>query len=108
MTVKAMINVLRYKADHIKTRIRPSFFSEVAKKLEELNESDWIPVTERLPKEQGEYLVTYHPCYWGNVDEDVIKVGFDSFRGKTCWAKTKYQKVIAWKSKPKAYEVTES
>ena len=29
-----MINILRYKADHIKARIRPEFFSEVADFLE--------------------------------------------------------------------------
>ena len=73
------------------------------KLIEELKKSDWIPVTERLPKERGEYQVTYHPCYWGRVQEDQWKVGFDSFRGKTEWAKKKYQKVIAWKPKPEPY-----
>ena len=62
----------------------------------------WIPVTERLPKEKGEYLVTYHPCYWDNVLDD-IKVGIDSFRGKTEWAKKKHQRVIAWCELPQPY-----
>jgi hypothetical protein len=54
-------------------------------------------------KEAGEYLVTYHPCCWGNVREDVSIVGVDSFRGKTTWAKNKYHKVIAWMPKPEPY-----
>lgn len=66
-------------------------------------EPDWIPVERDLPKEKGEYLVTYHPCYWDNVEE-ITKVGIDSFRGKTTWAKKKYQKVIAWKPLPETYK----
>ena len=64
---------------------------------------EWISIEDELPKEAGEYLVTYHPCCWGNVREDVIIVGVDSFRGKTTWAKNKYQKVIAWMPKPEPY-----
>ena len=63
---------------------------------------DWTPCSEGLPKTAGEYLVTYHPCRWDRVNSK-IKVGFDSFRGKTTWAKNKYQKVVAWKEKPDPY-----
>lgn len=63
----------------------------------------WIPVSERYPKKKGEYLVTYHPCYWGNV-QDMKCVGIDTFRGKTSWAKNKYQRVIAWAEKPEPWE----
>lgn len=59
----------------------------------------WNPVTEGLPKEPGEYIVAYHPCYWDFVNPSV-KVGIDNFRGKTTWAKSKYQRVIAWQEKP--------
>lgn len=65
--------------------------------------SKWNPVTEELPKEKGEYLVTYHPCYWDNV-RDVKCVGIDTFRGKASWAKNKYQRVIAWMKKPDPWE----
>ena len=34
MTKEAMIKVLRYKAEHIKTKIKPEFFNEVADVLE--------------------------------------------------------------------------
>lgn len=64
----------------------------------------WIPVTEQLPKEKGLYLVTYHPCYWDNVEEDKTVVGIDSFRGKSSWAHSKYQRVTAWKPMPKPYK----
>ena len=63
----------------------------------------WIPCSEQLPSEKGEYLVTYHPCYWDRVEPEV-KVGIDTFRGKTSWAKRKYQKVIAWKPLPMPWE----
>lgn len=59
----------------------------------------WIPVTERPPEEPGEYIVAYHPCHWDFV-EPSVKVGIDTFRGKTAWAKRKYQRVIAWQEKP--------
>lgn len=71
--------------------------------VRKLNEWQWIPCSERLPEEKGEYLVTYHPCYWDNV-EDEIKVGIDTFRGRTTWAKKKFQRVIAWMPLPEPYK----
>ena len=68
--------------------------------------SDWILADDRLPEEKGEYLVTYHPCYWDDVSPE-IKAGIDNFRGKTTWAKKKYQHIIAWKPLPKPYIPTE-
>jgi predicted RNA-binding Zn-ribbon protein involved in translation (DUF1610 family) len=59
----------------------------------------WTNVQDELPKEKGEYIVAYHPCYWDHV-RDEWKVGLDSFRGKTTWAKAKYQKVTHWMPKP--------
>ena len=61
----------------------------------------WKFVDKELPRDKGEYIVAYHPCYWGNVRKDQIVIGLDSFRGKTTWAKNKYQQVIAWMEKPK-------
>ena len=62
----------------------------------------WIPVEDRLPEEKGVYLVTYHPCYWDNVEAEV-RVGIDTFRGKTAWSQRKYQRVIAWRPLPEPY-----
>ena len=65
--------------------------------------SEWISVKERLPEKPGEYLVAYHPCYWDNVQPE-FRVGIDSFRGKTAWAKKKYQCVTHWMPLPEPPE----
>ena len=77
--------------------------SEAIKAVFAQPEPQWIPCECKLPEEKGEYLVTYHPCYWDNVQADV-KVGIDSFRGKTTWAKKKHQRVVAWMPLPEPYE----
>ena len=61
--------------------------------------NEWVSVDERLPETAGEYLVVYHPCHWDNVSAKIC-VGIDSFRGKTAWAKKKYQRVTHWMPLP--------
>lgn len=95
---------------------REKLMSKAADAIEELNKDlnfqiravraeiesvkpHWIPVDERLPENPGEYLVTYHPCVWNSVTQKV-RVGIDSFRGKTAWAKRKYQHVTHWMKFP--------
>lgn len=62
--------------------------------------SPWHRVEDELPKEPGEYIVAYHPCYWEDVDTSATKVGIDNFRGKSAWAKKKFQRVTHWMEKP--------
>ena len=62
--------------------------------------TNWVSVDDRLPGESGEYIVAYHPCHWDSVHTDKTYVGLDTFRGKTTWAKKKYQKVTHWMPKP--------
>ena len=62
--------------------------------------SQWHRV-EEPPKEAGEYIVAYHPCWWDDVKLSVTEVGIDTFRGKTSWAKRKFQRVTHWMEKPK-------
>ena len=62
-------------------------------------QNEWVSVDERLPDNKGEYLVAYHPCIWDFVSDEIC-VGFDSFRGKTTWAKKKYQRVTHWMPLP--------
>ena len=40
MNKESMIKVLRYKAEHIKTKIKTEFFNEVADVLERLQEKE--------------------------------------------------------------------
>lgn len=60
----------------------------------------WHRVEEELPKEAGEYIVAYHPCLWDDVKTKITKVGIDNFRGKSAWAKKKFQRVTHWMEKP--------
>lgn len=69
-------------------------------------QNKWVSVDERLPDNKGEYLVAYHPCIWDFVSDEIC-VGFDSFRGKTTWAKKKYQRVTHWMPLPEPPEKEE-
>ena len=62
--------------------------------------SPWHRVEDGLPKEAGEYIVAYHPCWWNDVNTSVTEIGIDTFRGKTSWAKRKFQRVTHWMEKP--------
>ena len=73
-----------YLVDHLPTLTPPN---------------EWVSVEERLPDTAGEFLVVYHPCYWDNVSAEIC-IGIDSFRGKTAWAKRKYQRVTHWMPLP--------
>ena len=92
---------------HISYRKCAEEHRQLADWLKELQRYQWIPCSERLPSERGEYLVSYIPCYWDEIRGDV-KVGVDTFRGKSAWAKKKFQRVIAWMPLPKAYEPEEA
>lgn len=57
---------------------------------------EWVSVEDRQPRWPGEYIVKYHPCRWDRVWLNETHIGMDSFRGKTTWAKHKYQRVTHW------------
>lgn len=109
MTIKEALQILKpFKACMIDQHGCPISDAAIALDvvIKELENKEWIPCSDRLPEEKGEYLVTYHPCYWDSVSDEV-KVGMDTFRGKTTWAKKKYQRVIAWMPMSSPYEVKE-
>lgn len=80
-----------------------SYAVDYAEFVSDILNSLWTPIKENLPKEKEEYIVTYQPHLGQNLINEV-HVGTDSFRGKTSWAKNKYQNVIAWMPYPKAYK----
>lgn len=92
----------RYTLGEISRDERDELMNYLEYATKHINFSQWIPCSRKLPTIKGEYLVTYHPCHWDNVSSEV-KVGTDTFRGRTSWAKEKHQKVIAWMPKPEAY-----
>ena len=64
------------------------------RRLIDMSIINWTDCLKQLPPSAGEYLVTYYPCYWDEVNKKELKVGLDTFRGVSSWAKKKYQFVI--------------
>jgi hypothetical protein len=63
--------------------------------IKALEDSRWIPASERLPEEIGDYLVTKID----DENEKVIGLCYFSF-----WGWTTNKEVIAWMPLPKPYE----
>ena len=78
-----------------------------------INQQDWIPVSEGLPKERGTYIVTEKVFslndrkHTGRFDLMTEQVEFCN--GK--WERASFYEIIAWMPKPEPYkaesEVTE-
>ena len=79
---------------------KPDIFEQTYEPADAPTASPWHRVEEELPKEAGEYIVAYHPCWWNDVKTSVTEIGIDTFRGKTSWAKRKFQRVTHWMEKP--------
>ncbi len=80
--------------------IRYKLFEKVVDNIPTVPYSPRWHRVEEPPKKPGEYIVAYHPCYWDDVNTKVTEVGIDNFRGKSAWAKKKYQRVTHWMEKP--------
>ena len=66
-------------------------FAEWLKELKQLREqAEWIPVSERLPEEDNQYLICFND---GELDLDYYCRGFLNYSG-----------VIAWMPLPKPYK----
>lgn len=74
-------------------------------------EQKWIPVTDRLPEEEGEYLITVllvsgsptvFSVYFGYEDDDSTKMTFHRWDDEYwhCWKPD----VIAWRELPEPYK----
>lgn len=68
---------------------------------------DWIPVSERLPQDNGIYLVSYHYSEWGEIHSGVAISMFGN-RGRWYldgwWCDKEHSPVKAWMPLPKEYE----
>jgi hypothetical protein len=60
----------------------------------------WIPVSERLPKDEGEYLVTFKLPFMNFIEVCTFN--------KAGWNKVGYDEVIAWMPLPSSYQGGES
>lgn len=67
MTKESMIKVLRYKADHIKTRIKPEFFNELADVLQKDPCEDAISRADAVRVASGY-------CHPANVAKELAKL----------------------------------
>lgn len=83
-----------FAEDEMEKDIQP--FTDDVKALDQaINELRWIPVEEKLPSENGHYLITLKS---GRVDISVFSVRQEK------WAFFKNSYIIAWKPLPKPYE----
>ena len=91
-----VINRLQYKADNIKAKLEPSYFTECIDYLKSLPRCDdgWIPCSERLPDKEGTYLVTL---------KSFKTITFADFKDVKHNPHFNANKVIAWQPLPQPY-----
>lgn len=98
--------IKQIKAVTLEECIRAAEHRQLAEWLKELKQlreqTRWIPVSENLPKEGGDYLVTlcFDICGKGTVRE-VMKNFFCTLSKKWLYED---EDVIAWQPLPKSYE----
>lgn len=94
---------------------------EVVRRIKEEYEitDGWIPCSERLPEESGEYLVSYHTNFLGECI-DIVRYGKplmpndEDYKQRNCFYGTSYdgfdvvcRDVTAWMPLPKPYVESE-
>ena len=92
--VEDAIANLKYQILRFEKGTEPYIALQMA--IKALEESRWIPVTERLPEEDGDYLTTKI----NDFDEPIL--GMTYYRKGWGWS-TSY-KITAWMPLPKPYE----
>ena len=88
----------------IKEKSKPDFL-QLCKEEESVRHGKWIPVTEELPKKEGQYFVSGK---WANKDEEVWICDFVRLCHISGWCNDASRPVIqAWMSLPNPYKEDE-
>lgn len=105
--------------DTIKEKTKADFLALCADENSSENPNKWIPVSERLPEEYGEYLITWttsqskRPFIGISEGEETLEYDHEHNRFKFKWLLDDYIKVypnvevIAWMPLPEPYEPQE-
>lgn len=105
-----VIERLQYKADNIKAKLEPSYFTECIDYLKTLprEESKWTPCSKRLPEDKQRCLTTARIYFTpDHVDEpdNYIGIELNTYSKKIGWLNG--NEVIAWRPLPSPYEQAE-
>jgi len=95
-----MLQRLAYNIHGVMDVIDADNCKKIIKALEQ--EPRWIPTSERLPEEDGEYYATIY-----DTDENYKYMDIAEFEDGI-WQYKDYIKVLAWMPLPKSYEPQES
>ncbi len=80
--------------------IRYKMFENAIDEAPTIEMPQWTPCSERLPKRDGDYLVTFHHKW---PDREYKTVEVEKFRSGG-FDENLYMKVVAWMPKPKPWE----
>lgn len=73
------------------------YFDAVETAIESLNKTGWIPVSERLPSDSGNYLITIADLRLGHIGEHTVTIADFYAKGKK-W--NSVVDVVAWMPLP--------
>ena len=74
-----------------------------AEQLQKGQTSNWIPCSEKLPEENGRYIVTQDVCCISTGLKIKTNLDYVEFYNGV-WCRAKHLKVIAWQPLPAPYE----
>ncbi len=97
-----MTHEIGFLADEIKEKTKADFIELCANESSLENPNKWIPCSERLPEENGFYLVTYDGEICGENESFTGLTEYEN--GKWVDDEEDYQCVLAWMPLPEPYK----